>query len=350
MMSAAKECSSKVFIIILNYNGWEDTIECLESVFRLNYLYYKVILVDNNSTDDSIARIRDWADGELEIEPCGNEVRKMLCLPPGKKPISILEHQADRQGNYISSQNQSGEHERLIVLRSPNNLGYAGGNNIGIRYALNQDDCDYIWILNNDTIVHPDSLDALVNRIASDKKFGMCGSKVLYYYQPDTIQALGGAFLNKWTRWFSHIGEGLSANDLPQQEEVEAKIDYVLGASMLVSAAFIREVGLMNEKYFLFSEEIDWALRAKGKYRSGYAPDSVVYHKEGASFRTSETSLSRFYYLYRNHFAVTYRFLGCWNFFLLLIRSALSIIKLIIAGDIKKALMIIKAIRDSRFV
>ncbi|WP_461489481.1 glycosyltransferase family protein, partial [Pontibacter sp. HJ8] len=177
----------------------------------------------------------------------------------------------------------------IIFFKSDRNAGFAAGNNIAIKLALLWKDFDFLWLLNNDTIVDGDSLSELVSRAVFDRanalQIGIWGSKLLFYHNPDTIQALGGVFnLNTFTT--SHIGENqkdstLSLSNTPRQ-------DYVIGASMFVSKEFIENVGLLNEDYFLYFEELDWAKRGQLKnYNLGYVPTSRVYHKEGQTIGSS---------------------------------------------------------------
>ena len=266
-----------VYIIILNWNGWRDTIECLESVFRLSYPNIRVVICDNASTDCSIEQIEAWARGEL-TGSARNQDLKFLTVPPVPKPISFKEASGVRE-----SENLLDEPARLILIRTGGNLGFAGGNNVGLRYSLAQEDCDFVWLLNNDTVVDPNALSALVQRMQRRADAGICGSTVLYYYEPEFVQALGGSAFNRWTGRGREIGNGRKSNDLPNCDEVESSLSWVVGASMLVRRSFIEQIGLMSEAYFLYFEEIDWATRARGKYSLAYAPQSIVYHKVGAT-------------------------------------------------------------------
>lgn len=281
----------KIYIIILNWNGWRDTIECFESVFRNNYKNYQVIVCDNDSHDGSLEYIKKWAEGELEIFIQEDNPLRHLAFPPVRKPIEYVEYEreeAEAGGRPEDSNAQ------LILIQTGGNLGFAGGNNVGLRYALARDDFDYVWLLNNDTVIDPNALSALVARMQVKPSAGMCGSTLLYYDNPDIIQALGGATYNKWLARPRHIGAFKKKNNISiDQEKVESKMDYVVGASMLVSKDFLKDIGLMNEEYFLYFEEIDWATRARGKYSMAYAPRSVVYHKEGSSISSGSTNKSR---------------------------------------------------------
>jgi GT2 family glycosyltransferase len=191
---------------------------------------------------------------------------------------------------------------RLVLVSVGANLGFAGGCNVGLRYALARD-FSYCWLLNNDTVVTPTSLSALRQRMVEDDTIGMCGSTLVYYHDPDTVQALGGARLDRTRGTGKHIGVGQPIQADYDIGAIEAQLDYVVGASMLVSSQFLRTIGLMAEEYFLYYEEIDWAFRAHGRFRCGWAPASVVYHKEGGSIGSSHRarpSATSLHFLYRN--------------------------------------------------
>jgi len=158
----------------------------------------------------------------------------------------------------------------------------------------------YAWLLNNDTVVEPGALAALVRRSAAAPDAGIVGSTLLFYGAPDQVQAYGGARFWPARAWARPIGLQTTrrALDAAEVAHIEAEMAYVIGASMLVSAAFLRDVGLMEESYFLYYEEIDWARRGAGRYRLAYAPDSVVYHKVGQSAGTE--SLMSLHFMYRS--------------------------------------------------
>ena len=272
---------SRVYIILVNWNGWQDTIECLESVFRLDYPAYNVIVCDNASTDGSVEKIKAWANGNLDANTA-NPKLEILTTPAVPKPIPFRETSASECTALPGTQPS-----RLVLIHTGANLGFAGGNNIGLRYALSSGDLEFAWLLNNDTVVTSNALSEMVERMKERRDSGLCGSTLLEYENPDRVQALGGATYNNWMARSGHIGRGISKDDIPDPETVEAKMKYVIGASMLVRKSFLMDVGLMNESYFLYFEEIDWATRAKGRYALAYAPKSVVYHKEGTSVGTS---------------------------------------------------------------
>jgi len=300
---------SPTYIIILNWNGWKDTVECLESVFRLKHDNYRVIVCDNASTDGSIEYIKSWAEGQLDIYVPQDNPLRQLSFPPVSKtiPYKQYERKDAESGGNIEDNNYP-----LIIIQTGDNLGFAGGNNVGLKYAIAQGDFAYIWLLNNDTVVEARALSALVKRMQEKPNAGICGSTLMYYNDPKKIQALGGAKYNKWLATVKHIDSNYNSKHITDTGSIEDKIDYVVGASMHISKKYIDEIGLLSEDYFIYFEEIDWAIRAKGKFEIAYAPDSFVYHKEGASIGTSsqlnERSDLSDYYNIRNRVLITKKY------------------------------------------
>jgi GT2 family glycosyltransferase len=297
----------RVAVLLVNWNGWGDTLECLESLFRLEGLSLLVILCDNASDDNSLARFRDWADGRLNHCLLNTGTLRTLTFPPVPKPIPWVEYdqtEAIRGG---------GEHDvPFVLIKCDRNLGFAGGNNVGLRYLLARRGFDYVWLLNNDTVVMPSALSALVTKMESDPVYGICGSTLLRYHAPHRVQARGGGYYCKWIGLPWHLGQLGKSTDLVDERRVERWINYVVGASMFVSMRFIEDIGLLNESYFLFFEEVDWVLRSQGRYRLAYAPASIVYHKVGSSIGTSSNpckkSLICDWYAVRNRILFTRRF------------------------------------------
>jgi len=272
--------TAKVYIILVNWNGWQDTVECLESVLNSDFLNFHIVVCDNNSSDNSINHIKAWAEGS-QIFRRRNQIFPGIIDFSLIKPIPYTEYSDNdiAPGKIFSPNGES----KLTLIKNSSNLGFAGGNNVGIHYALLQGDCDYVWLLNNDTVIQQNSLSTLVSRMESDKTIGVCGSTLLYYHEPNIVQALGGATYNKWLALANHIGAHEPMPKVVDLQKIEKKMSYVIGASMLISRQVLSEIGLLNESYFLYCEEIDYCERAKKKYRLGYAPKSIVFHKEGVS-------------------------------------------------------------------
>ena len=347
----------KVYIIILNYNGWADTIECLESVLRSDYPNYQVVVVDNNSPDDSMEYIEAWAEGKLDVWVKPDHPLRHLSSPPVKKPIPYVYYdreKAEKDGNNdwknglmvkpLNSKKEIGQlstnqpipHSSispfnllttepinysikypLVLIQTGENLGFAGGNNVGLRYALAKDDFEYIWLLNNDTVIEKNALSMLIQKFEnyrkSGERIGVVGSKLLYYSEPNIIQGVGGIY-NKWFAVGKHLGVfEKDKGQYDNEDEALSKIDYIIGASMLISKGFLEEIGLLCEDYFLYFEEMDWVLRGKQKgYGIGYCHKSKVYHKEGESIGSSlegkeKSEIADFYGL-RNRIIFTKKF------------------------------------------
>jgi GT2 family glycosyltransferase len=168
-----------------------------------------------------------------------------------------------------------------------------------MKFASQDPDCRYFWILNNDTAVAPESLEVQRAAMESDRTIGMLGARLMFYHQPKRVQGLAGGFHKMKARGY-HLGLDLSADQLPPKDEVERKMSYVLGASMFVRKSLVDEIGGMSEAYFLYFEEMDWAERMPPQWRLAVEMNAVVWHKEGKSIgskthnRPSNTSL---YYL-----------------------------------------------------
>lgn len=306
----------KTYIILLNYNGWQDTIECLESVLRSDFQNYQVIVVDNDSPNDSMTRIIDWAEGRQEVIYSTNTLLKEYSQPFVPKPIEyVLYERAEAMiGGYPELESE--KNNPLIFIKSGENKGFSAGNNIGIAYALAKDDADNIWLLNNDTVIEKDSLSRLVEKIKyykdRNQRVGILGAKLMYYHTPAIIQGVGGSY-NKWFASSGHIGAFEEDRGQYDSEEIVKKIKYPLGASIFVSTAFIKDVGLMCEDYFLYFEELDWMLRGKAHgWELGYCWQAKVFHKEGGSIGSSanaykKSELSDFYGL-RNRIVFSKKF------------------------------------------
>jgi hypothetical protein len=243
-----------VMIIIVNWNNEPDTAECLESCRKLDYPDFSMIVVDNGSADGSGGRLRQ-------------------------------------------------RFPDLEVIETGCNLGFAGGNNVGIRGAL-EAGAEYVWLLNNDTVVDRGALLALVEVAEHDRTVGMAGSKILFFDDPGRIWYAGGLIDDHAPYRCSHRGVG--EEDLGQYDDL-SETGYVTGCSMLVRRDVIEQIGELDEGMFLYYEDTDWGVRARrGGWRLMYAPRSVVLHKASASIG-GMASPRMLYYLARNLLYFIYR-------------------------------------------
>lgn len=266
----------KVYISVLNYNGFKDTIECIESILKNNYKNYQIIIVDNNSTDNSLKYIIEYLN-KINIEYISLNENDILNV----------------ELNTVKNQNKV----KVILIKNNENKGFSGGNNIAIKYAFIQDDFEYIWLLNNDTVINSDTVEKIIRTFNEKRKkdnIGIMGTIQLYDDKKEIIQAAAGRF-NKWKGAFLNYGEGREKNRFKLE-----KFDYIYGASIVLHKNFIKTAGLLNEEYFMYYEEIDLSQKAKKyNFKIAVAEDIFIFHKFsrtvsqiGQGFRT--------YYLQRN--------------------------------------------------
>lgn len=264
-----------VYIILLNWQGASDTLACLASLAQLRGVPYRVVICDNASPDGSYEVIRSGLADSNHY---------------GDRPL--VELSREQAAVYRLS---PAEHDALFLIQTGANLGYAGGNNIGIRFAMNQPDMQYVWLLNNDTEVHPDALRHMVARCEQDPTIGICGSRLVYYYDREHLQGLGGVY-NPWLGTTRHYAAMAPSDAVFDDDKVSAEIDYVIGASMLLTRSVLEKVGLLCEDYFLYFEELEYSTRSKRlKHATVVASDSIVYHKEGASTSGTKSTIADYY-------------------------------------------------------
>lgn len=280
---------SSTWIILVNWNGGGDTVECLESLLRLSCGDFSVIIVDNGSSDDSLDRIDAWARA---VE--GGDVTARAAPPV------TLHREADPLLATIDATWQGVlPAAKILLVRAGKNLGFAAANNLGMALASRDGEARFFWLLNNDTIVAPDALAIQHRRMTAEPDIDILGARLMYYDAPQIVQGLAGGFHFLRARGY-HIGAGRTAADMPDRKVVEKEMAYVMGASMFVRRRLLETIGGMAEDYFLYFEEIDWARRMVGEARMGIAPEAVVWHKEGGSIGTSSTdrpSDTALYYL-----------------------------------------------------
>jgi GT2 family glycosyltransferase len=269
----------KVSIIILNWNGWEDTIECLESLFQIDYNNYTVVLVDNNSHDESIVKIREYSRGEIPVRTEFTDYDGM------NKPITVVEPQ-------ISSDIPA--NKSIVLIENNENYGFAGGNNVGINFAIESLNPDYVLLLNNDTVVDKYFLRELVEVAESHDEIGFTGPKTLFYNRKDVIQEAGGGNVDLKHCKVQEIGINEVDDDAL---DLYIEPDYIGGACILVKRDVINKIGVLDSKYFMYWEDVDWCTTGQENgYKCAYAYKSRIWHKYGSS----SENYFKMYYLNRN--------------------------------------------------
>lgn len=284
--------SPKVSIVILNWNGWRDTIECLESTYQIAYPNYEIIVVDNGSSDKSLQNIRDYANGTLEV------TSPFFNYDPLSKPIAIAEYTKEEveSSTHLAGQFPSTK-KQLTIIKNDRNYGYAEGNNIGIRTALARGST-YVLLLNNDVVVDPAFLTELVLAAERDERIGFIGPKVYFYDyfgRTDVIHFAGGA-LSLGTASARLLG--YKQIERGQFDELQF-VDFISGVCLLARKETVLKTGFLRADYFAYWEDVEWCLRgAKFGYKSVYTPKARIWHKVGASKK--EKSSSAYYYFARN--------------------------------------------------
>jgi GT2 family glycosyltransferase len=268
----------RVDILILNWNGWRDTIECLESVLQLHHAPIRVIVCDNGSSDDSLDRIRQWAR-----EGAAPSVAKSpLRSPVRGRPVPIRLVEYDRRAAEAGGDAAAAD-ATLVLIAAGDNVGFAGGNNIGLRFLLASDSTGLVCFLNNDMVVAPESLSRMVSTLESDPSIGCVGPTLLEYHAPDVVQAAAGGMFVEWQglpRPHSSTGEPKGS----WAERHPDRLDFIGMGCMLLSVDTVRRVGLIDERFFLYCEDIDYSLRLRSAgLRLALAADADVWHKGGAS-------------------------------------------------------------------
>lgn len=218
---------TKVAVVVLNWNGWSDTLACVESLGRQTRPADWVVLVDNASTDDSVARLR------------------AACS------------------------------ENVVLLESGGNWGFAGGNNVGVRWALTQG-ADAVWLLNNDAIAAPGALEALVKTDETRLDAGLIGTRIYEAARPDVLQCWGGGWINLWAGRAREYDYPVS----------EGALDYISGCSLYMTRRGIERSGLLDEGFFMYFEDAELSLRYRAQgWALAVAHEAIVHHKGGASSR-----------------------------------------------------------------
>lgn len=260
----------KVSIILLNYNGFEDTIECFESLKNVNYNNFNIVIVDNASPDDSMDKIIYFMQ-ENKFEYV-----------------------------YFSSPNEGTKHTiekpKVSLIQSGFNGGYGHGNNIGIKYAL-KNNADYVLILNNDTIVDKNFLEPLVRVCEEDKNIGIASGKIYFHDRPDTIWFVGGK-VNSYTSKVDH----LYFNKIDSGQKIDDKISFISGCLWLIPKKVFNNTGFINEDYFMYVEDVEFCVRVLDKgYYLKVVDKSIIYHKVGNSSGGHESNFST-YWISKNTF------------------------------------------------
>lgn len=300
----------RVPIIILNWNGWRDTVECLESLYRITYPNYDVIIVDNGSQDSSIQKIKEYAKGKVKVNS------KFFKYNPANKPIKVFEISEDeaRQGKFKRPLYEKFDpNRRLILIRNKDNYGFAGGNNIGIKFALSVLDPDYMLLLNNDTaVLSRDILTVFVQFFQKYPEIGALAPRIVHY---DTHQKSQYEYLADKPKWKKFILKyiipsfkfkiNLSVKTYNGHKVIEEPT--LPGTALFIRSRVLVKTGVFNSLYFCYGEEVDLLNRIRDNgFFLGYVPNITVAHKGSVS--ANKVSGFKIYYRVRNTILFSSRF------------------------------------------
>lgn len=226
------------YVILVNYNGYKDTLSCIESIKNNENNKISIIVVDNNSTDSSIEYLEKI--------------------------------------------------EGIILIKSNENLGFAKGNNLGIKYAL-ENGAKYIMLLNNDTEITSNAITIIKQKLEEDNSLGAVGSRIMYYDNKNIVNYCGGHF--NWTR-------GITVHENYKQEFNKNLgkffyTEFITGCSVMVKKEVFEKIGLLPEEYFMYFEDADFCVKvAEVGYKLGVCTDSIIYHKVSAASGGEDSAFS----------------------------------------------------------
>jgi GT2 family glycosyltransferase len=305
---------TRVAVVIVNWNGARDTIDCVRSIQQMETggAQLTIVITDNDSSDDSVASLDTFLRTQGTACPVD--------------PPRALTDKVRRIVRYGSDDEQTS----MFLVEAKTNGGFAVGNNIGVDASQLAGTPDFVWFLNSDTQADRDALLHLLAKMDANPDIGMCGSTLIHASDKRTVQSYGGSYYSLRTGrgWSPFAGQPYDP-DIPD-EQVERQINYVSGAAMFVRRTMLDQIGSMSEKYFLYNEEIDLSCRAAGRFRIGVAVRSVIFHQVGASIGTegSTTSASRLSTFYQTRskllFAATHTRLSYPLVWLTLLARALK--------------------------
>lgn len=235
-------------VIVVNWNGWRDTIPCLQSLAASTHPRLRVIVCDNGSRDDSVARIAAWNGGGRWSQG----VRRRAPDTPDAVPGD----------------------DHVLLLETGANLGFSGGNNVGIRAALSDPDTAFVWLLNNDTTVAVDAVERLVAYATGLGSASLVSARIMSMDRPDEVWFDGGVYSPATA----------SARHVSTERFASSANGFLTACAVMISRAALDRVGLLDDRIFLYGEDVDYSIRAR---RAGVplavAPGAVVLHKGGAS-------------------------------------------------------------------
>lgn len=266
--AAMEDTSASTAITIVGFGNASDVHTCLRSLQALNNPSFLVSICENGGPETYRTLIETLDDLVTDGQPFQPAVDRVA---------------AGWRGVLHSGQ-------EIEVLCADRNVGYAGGVNIAIRSLMGRSDWDAVWVLNPDCELDINALQALRDKVASDPRYGIIGSR-LVMKKTGRVQAYGARWKTLTSRGVN-IGLNEPWDRGGDAQAVEGRMDYIIGASMYLTRSFLETVGMMDESYFLYAEDVDWCMR-RGPYKLGYADQSIVYHMHGSTLGSNPVRRDR---------------------------------------------------------
>lgn len=264
-----------VYIIILNWNGYEDTIECIRSVQNNDYSNYCIVVVDNGSEKENFNKLKSWCSDRFSTF------------------ISYSKQEAEA-GGIDSSENLANiavAKNRLIFLENNENLGFAAGNNVGLKYVL-KNNAPFAMLLNNDTVIEKDSITILMDFLNSHNEYVAATPQIRYFEPNDKIWNCGGKIMWFGNRKYYFAGDNISKVPLSGFR----RVSFITGCALLFRPAI---TGILTERFFFGEEDLDFSFRQKiAKRKMACCFSSIIYHKISVSFKKVDSSVLGSLYIY----------------------------------------------------
>lgn len=336
--------SSKTAIVIVNWNSWEDTARCITACAKLQDFHGSIFVVDNASTDGSYGMLQRFLSGDFHVETTGpcEEIASLETDSANALEFRLVSGDEGSIGKIITSGDLT---ERTVFLvRSEVNHGFGAGNNIGIRLALLSNSFDLFWCLNGDAIPLPESLQEIEKICMGDPSPLLAGSVLLEYQPIRVIQTFGSDFSRlSFKAQYKFSGESeVFLRKLP----IRYDVDYPVGAALVMNRAYVLAYGMFDERYFLYFEEMDLAIRLKNA-RPFICTKSLVYHKgaqtTGGGTSVHKRSLLSDYHYNRSRMILA-RKMGFTSTAFAVIASAYSLLRRIMVGRFDLAVRVLPAV------
>ncbi len=267
--------NNSVYLIVLNWNGSEDTIECIKSIKKNDYPDYNIVIVDNGSEKDSLEELKSW------------------CKRNFSRFVAYTREQAESGGisSYEDLLNITRAEEKLIFIENNENLGFAAGNNVALKYTL-KIKATYAMLLNNDTVIEKDSISKLMEFLRSNGEFVAVTPQIRYFEPNDRIWNCGGKIM-----WFGNRKYYFAENHISKVPKTGYKrITYITGCALLFKPNI---TGILTEKFFFGEEDLDFSFRQKQENRKmACCYPSIIYHKVNASVKKVNVRMLGYVYIH----------------------------------------------------